>query len=142
MDWPRWTRNGASNWNWASSPNRRALLETQAAREREALRALIAAGPEAFMLERRLPQTAQAALPRRLGIELLARRPDLQAARWRVEASLGRVAAGEAAFYPDLNLSGAIGLNAVSLGKLLRGASRTMLAGAGAGLAAVRQRAP
>ena len=107
-----------------------ALLEMQAAREREALRALVAAGPGAFVLERRLPHSAQAALPRRLGIELLARRPDLQAARWRVEASLGRVVAAEAAFYPDLNLSGAIGLNAVSLGKLLRGASRTMLAGA------------
>jgi len=108
-----------------------ALLDTQAAREREALRALVAAGPDDFpQLERRLPQSAQAALPRELGMELLARRPDLQAARWRVEAALGRVAASEAAFYPDLNLSGAIGLNAVSLGKLLRGASRTMLAGA------------
>ena len=107
-----------------------ALLEAQAGREREALRALVAAGPDAFTLERRLPQTAQAALPRRLGIELLARRPDLQAARWRVEAALGRVAASEAAFYPDLNLSGAIGLDSVSLAKLLRGGSRTMLAGA------------
>jgi multidrug efflux system outer membrane protein len=107
-----------------------ALLATQAGREREALRALVAAGPDAFALERRLPQGAQAALPRRLGMELLARRPDLQAARWRVEAALGRAAAAEAAFYPDLNLSGAIGLNAVSLGKLLRGASRTFLAGA------------
>jgi len=108
-----------------------ALLDTQAAREREALRALAAAGPDDLAgLARRLPQNAQAALPRVLGMELLARRPDLQAARWRVEAALGRVAASEAAFYPDLNLSGAIGLNAVSLGKLLRGASRTMLAGA------------
>jgi multidrug efflux system outer membrane protein len=108
-----------------------ALLDTQAAREREALRALVAAGPNDFAgLERRLPQGAQAALPRELGMELLARRPDLQAARWRVEAALGRAAAAEAAFYPDLNLSGAAGLNAVSLGKLLRGASRTFLAGA------------
>jgi multidrug efflux system outer membrane protein len=108
-----------------------ALLETQAGREREALRALLGAGPDDLAaLEHRLPQGAQAALPRELGMELLARRPDLQAARWRVEAALGRAAAAEAAFYPDLNLSGAIGLNAVSLGKLLRGASRTFLAGA------------
>lgn len=108
-----------------------ALLATQAGREREALRALVAAGPDDLAsLERRLPQGAPAALPRELGMELLARRPDLQAARWRVEAALGRVAASEAAFYPDLNLAGAIGLNAVSLGQLLRGASRTFLAGA------------
>jgi multidrug efflux system outer membrane protein len=108
-----------------------ALLATQAAREREALRALVAAGPnDLAALAHRLPQGAQAALPRELGVELLARRPDLQAARWRVEAALGRAAAAEAAFYPDLNLSAVVGLNAVSLGKLLRGASRTFLAGA------------
>ncbi|MFL6672587.1 MAG: efflux transporter outer membrane subunit [Massilia sp.] len=104
---------------------------TQAAREREALRALVGAGSEGLSdLARRAPAAAVAALPQQLGIELLARRPDLQAARWRVEASLGRVKASEAAFYPDLNLVGAIGLNSVSLGKLLRYGSRTMLAGA------------
>jgi multidrug efflux system outer membrane protein len=70
------------------------------------------------------------ALPRELGMELLARRPDLQAARWRVEAQLGRMAASEAAFRPDINLAGAIGLDAVSLGKLLRYPSRTPLLGA------------
>jgi len=107
------------------------LLRTQAAREREILRALVAAGPDDLgNLERQLPPALPAALPRTLGIELLARRPDLQAARWRVEAALGRVRASEAAFYPDLNLAGSIGLNAISLGKLLRGASRTLLGGA------------
>jgi multidrug efflux system outer membrane protein len=63
-------------------------------------------------------------------MELLARRPDLQAARWRVEAQLGRVAASEAAFRPDINLAGAFGLDAISLGKLLRWPSRTPLIGA------------
>ena len=107
------------------------LLRTQAGREREVLRALAAAGPgDLNNLERQLPPSLPAALPRTLGIELLARRPDLQAARWRVEAALGRVRAGEAAFYPDLNLAGSFGLNAISLGKLLRGASRTVLGGA------------
>jgi multidrug efflux system outer membrane protein len=77
-----------------------------------------------------MPAPAAGALPRQLGIELLARRPDLQAARWRVEASLGRVKASEAAFYPSLNLAGAIGLNAISVSKLLEISSRTMLAGA------------
>jgi multidrug efflux system outer membrane protein len=63
-------------------------------------------------------------------MELLARRPDLQASRWRIEAQLGRVAASEAAFRPDINLVGALGLDAVSLGKLLRWPSRTPLLGA------------
>ena len=106
-------------------------LSTQAGREREVLRALV--GGDAGLLAdlaRFKPAPAANALPRELGMELLARRPDLQAARWRVEAQLGRVAASEAAFRPDINLVGALGLDAVSLGKLLRWPSRTPLLGA------------
>jgi multidrug efflux system outer membrane protein len=105
--------------------------ETQAASEREALRALL--GGDAGLLgnlARFTPQPAANALPHTLGMELLARRPDLQAARWRVEAQLGRVAASQAAFYPDINLAAAVGLDAVSLGTLLRWPSRTPLVGA------------
>jgi multidrug efflux system outer membrane protein len=103
----------------------------QAAREREALRALVGADSTALdALARRAPAPAQAALPSRLGLELLARRPTLQAARWRVEASLGRVKASEAAYYPDINLNAAIGLNSVSISRLLEYGSRTLLAGA------------
>lgn len=108
-------------------------LDAQAAREREALRALVGAtGADA---DAELALTAQpvaagiATLPAEMGFALLARRPDLQAARWRVEAMLGRVAASQAAFYPDINLAGAVGLDAVSLGRLLRPNSRTLLLG-------------
>jgi multidrug efflux system outer membrane protein len=102
----------------------------EAAREREALRALVGADSTALAdLARRAPDAAQAALPSRLGIDLLARRPNLQAARWRVEAALGRVKASEAAYYPDLNLTAAIGLNSVSISRLLEYGSRTLLAG-------------
>ncbi|MES2149521.1 MAG: efflux transporter outer membrane subunit [Pseudomonadota bacterium] len=105
-----------------------ASLETDAAQEHEALRALVGGTLEPIVAR---GYAAQAhALPSRLGLELLARRPDLQAARYRVEAALGRVAASQAAFYPDINLIGAFGLDAIDIGKLLRGASRTLLAGA------------
>ena len=105
--------------------------DTDAAREREALRALVGGGAEVLgNLARVQPEPAANALPHELGMELLARRPDLQAARWRVEAQLGRVAASELAFRPDINLVGAAGLDAVSLGKLLRWPSRTPLLGA------------
>jgi multidrug efflux system outer membrane protein len=110
-----------------------AHLATQAQREREVLRALVGANGSADTLanlSRVNPQPDANALPRELGMELLARRPDLQAARWRVEAQLGRVAASEAAFRPDINLVGAFGFDAVSLGKLLRWPSRTPLLGA------------
>ncbi len=106
-------------------------FETDAGREREALRALIGADADGLReLAHVRPAPPADAVPRELGLELLARRPDLQAARWRVEAQLGRVAAAEAAFRPDINLAGAIGLDAVSLGKLLRYPSRTLLLGA------------
>jgi multidrug efflux system outer membrane protein len=105
--------------------------DTEAAREREALRALVGGDAEVLAgLARFTPTPAVNALPRTLGLELLARRPDLQAARWRVEAQLGRIAASEAAFRPDINLMGSVGLDAVSLGKLLRYPSRTPLLGA------------
>jgi multidrug efflux system outer membrane protein len=108
-----------------------ARLATQAQREREVLRALAGGDAGALSdLARFKPAPSANALPRELGMELLARRPDLQAARWRVEAQLGRVAASEAAFRPDINLVGALGLDAVSLGKLLRWPSRTPLLGA------------
>ena len=107
-----------------------ASLSAQAGREKEALRALVGAGPEDLATLRRQPVASGiAGLPSRLGLELLARRPDLQAARWHVEATLGRVAARQAAFYPDINLAGSFGLDAVSIGRLLRPDSRTMMIG-------------
>lgn len=106
-------------------------FETDAGREREVLRALIGGDAAALgELTHVRPTPPQDSVPRELGLELLARRPDLQAARWRVEAQLGRVAAAEAAFRPDINLASAIGLDAISLGKLLRYPSRTLLLGA------------
>jgi multidrug efflux system outer membrane protein len=68
-------------------------------------------------------------MPSKLGVELLARRPDLQAARWRVEASLDRTEVAKAAFYPDINLTGSFGLDAMSLNRLFEADSRTFLVG-------------
>jgi multidrug efflux system outer membrane protein len=115
----------------ASLQEQAAHYDTDAAREREGLRALVGGDATALNdLARFQSAPAIDAVPRELGMELLARRPDLQAARWRVEAQLGRVAASEAAFRPDINLAAAIGLDATSLGKLLRYPSRTPLLGA------------
>ncbi|WP_290606887.1 efflux transporter outer membrane subunit [Janthinobacterium sp.] len=107
-----------------------ALLETQIVTEREALRALL--GADASALASLQPRPAQAlphALPGKLGMELLARRPDLQAARWRVQASMSRIEAAQAAFYPDIDLGASFGLDAIKLGKLLESGSRTLFIG-------------
>jgi len=105
-------------------------LKSDIEHEREALRAL--AGADNTALADLKPVTLSPtphALPARLGIELLARRPDLQAARWKLEASLSRIDAAKAAFYPDVNLTGSIGLDTVKMENLLQAASRTLYLG-------------
>jgi multidrug efflux system outer membrane protein len=105
-------------------------LKSDIEHEREALRAL--AGADNTALADMKPVTLSPtphALPARLGIELLARRPDLQAARWKLEASLSRIDAAKAAFYPDVNLTGSIGLDTVKVENLLQAASRTLYLG-------------
>ncbi|WP_257219148.1 efflux transporter outer membrane subunit [Janthinobacterium sp. BJB446] len=111
-----------------------ALLETQVVTEREALRALLGTslGADTSALANLQPKEAQAlphALPGKLGMELLARRPDLQAARWRVQAAMSNIEAAQASFYPDIDLSASFGLDAITLGKLLQSGSRTLFIG-------------
>jgi multidrug efflux system outer membrane protein len=107
-----------------------ALLTAESIRERESLRALVGGDASALAdLQPRPINDAPHALPGRLGYELLARRPDLQAARWHVQASLSRVEATEAAFYPDINLSASMGLDSISLSRLFEFASRTLFIG-------------
>jgi len=107
-----------------------ALLETQIVTEREALRALL--GTDGTALASLQPKQAQPlphALPGKLGMELLARRPDLQAARWRVQAAMSKIEAAHASFYPDIDLGASFGLDAIKLGKLLQSGSRTLFIG-------------
>jgi NodT family efflux transporter outer membrane factor (OMF) lipoprotein len=98
---------------------------------RAQLGALVGAGPDRGVdLQRpRLtaPQTAQ--LPSTLPAELLGRRPDIVAQRWRVESATRGVAAAEAAFYPNVNLAAFVGFQAIGLGKLLNGGSAIVGAG-------------
>jgi NodT family efflux transporter outer membrane factor (OMF) lipoprotein len=68
-------------------------------------------------------------LPDNLPADLVSRRPDLVAARWRVDALTHDVKEAKAEFYPDINLSAAIGLDAFGFGRFLTAASRTANAG-------------
>ncbi|WP_081976905.1 efflux transporter outer membrane subunit [Bordetella trematum] len=51
-----------------------------------------------------LPQPLALALPPALPAELIAQRPEVVAARWRVEAAGQRMQAAKAAFYPNIDL--------------------------------------
>lgn len=68
-------------------------------------------------------------LPANLPADLVARRPDIVAARWRVDATTHDIKVAKAEFYPDINLSAAIGLDAFGWGRFLRAASRTASVG-------------
>lgn len=65
-------------------------------------------------------------LPTQLAADLLGRRPDVVAARWRAEAATQDVAVARAQFYPNVNLGAFVGLNALGLDRLLESGSRQM----------------
>lgn len=64
-------------------------------------------------------------LPSELPADLLARRPDVLAARERIDAATSGQAAAKAAFYPDVNLSAFAGFAAIGAGNLFQSASAT-----------------
>ncbi|WP_042338627.1 MdtP family multidrug efflux transporter outer membrane subunit [Paraburkholderia ferrariae] len=92
---------------------------------REALRALAGLGADDLPPIAPVPLPApSAALPSTLSYELLARRPDLQAMRWLVQASLDRIDAAKAAFYPSFDISAFFGFNALRMRDLFMHSSQ------------------
>jgi NodT family efflux transporter outer membrane factor (OMF) lipoprotein len=69
------------------------------------------------------------ALPDNLPADLLARRPDIVAARWQVEAALHDVNEAKAEFFPDVNLAAAAGFDAFGWGKFFTAGSRQVQLG-------------
>ena len=67
---------------------------------------------------------AVVALPSVVPAELLGRRPDLVAARWRVEAACKDIVASNTTFYPNLNLSASAGVESLLGDALFGSASR------------------
>jgi NodT family efflux transporter outer membrane factor (OMF) lipoprotein len=65
------------------------------------------------------------ALPARLGLDLLGRRAEVVAARWRAEAAAETVSGARAAFMPDVNLLAFAGMSALGMQHLFDIGSRT-----------------
>jgi NodT family efflux transporter outer membrane factor (OMF) lipoprotein len=80
------------------------------------LAALLGAGPDrALSIERpALPAIPALALPSDLPADLLGRRPDVVAARWRVEAAGHDIKAAKTKFLPNIGISSLAGLLAPS----------------------------
>jgi NodT family efflux transporter outer membrane factor (OMF) lipoprotein len=100
-----------------------ALLQAQAAQElaRHQLAALTGRGADVYAGIGRPHLDLQAVLPLpdALPINLLARRPDVIAARARIQAADSAQRAARAAFYPSINLSALVGFASISLGDLI-----------------------
>ncbi len=90
------------------------------------LAALTGRGAKAYANIKRpkIDLTTKLTLPAQLPIDLLQRRPDVLAARARIDASISAQEAAKAAFYPDINLSAFAGFAAIGLGNLFNSDDR------------------
>ena len=94
---------------------------------RAALAALLGVSPAQLpTLEAQPLPNVEAALPDNVGLDLIARRPDIAANRWRVEAALQRVDQVRAEFYPDISLGALAGVQTLDLDKMFNLDSRTL----------------
>lgn len=111
----------------------RVELETAAeaiALTRNALAALTAQEPAAIQsVTPLLPAATIQALPQDVPVDFIGRRPDLAAARARVDAATADIAVAKAEFYPNISLSAFIGLSSFGLSKFLQLGSTVVGAG-------------
>ncbi|MET3917276.1 NodT family efflux transporter outer membrane factor (OMF) lipoprotein [Variovorax sp. OAS795] len=99
-------------------------LNEQIALQQHALDALVgrpnvSASLKPPVLETVKPIALQANIP----ADLLGRRADIAAARWRVEAATSDVANAKTQFYPNVNLTAFVGFQSLGFGKLLKSGS-------------------
>lgn len=103
---------------------RLAQLEEEIALGRNLIAALLGQGPDRGRdIARPHIQGASFALPSALPSDLLGRRPDVVAQRWRVEAARRDIESAKAQFYPNVDLSALVGVQSVSLSKLFASGS-------------------
>lgn len=104
-------------------------MQEQVALQRNSIAALMGAAPDRgaqIQIDtERLHSLWQQrwALPEQLSANLLGRRPDVVAARLQAQALESRVAAQQAEFYPDVNLSAFIGVQSLGLDMLTKSGS-------------------
>lgn len=112
----------------AALKNEEAQWQEAIALSRNQLGALLGKGPDRGLSipAPALPATSAADLPDNLPLDLVGRRPDIVAARWRVEAAQGGIADARAQFYPNVNLTAFIGQSALAWSDILKPGARTL----------------
>ena len=105
-------------------------LQEQIAVTRNSLAALCAVAPSALVMpEARIEAVRKAPVQESLPLDLLGRRPDIVAARWRIEAATSDMAQTKAQFYPNISIGGFVGLNSVGWSNITRSGSEQWGAG-------------
>jgi outer membrane protein, multidrug efflux system len=74
--------------------------------------------------------SVSASLPNNVTIDLISRRADITASRWRVEAAERNLDSARAEFFPDVTVNALLGLSSLDVGKLLEYGSRVPQVGA------------
>ena len=102
-----------------------AAIDEQIVETRNQIAALLGDGPDRGLAIQPPAEPAPKAfgLPQRLAADLIGRRPDVVAARWRAEAMAKRVGVARAQFYPDINLVADIGFQALGVRNLFESGS-------------------
>lgn len=111
---------------WNAQQNLKLLQEDLLTVDKEllvtchALNTLVGLGPDETLIEVKPSANFQTVfpLPCNLAIDLLARRPDLVASGWRVEAAAKQIGAAKADFYPRVNLMAFAGLESLHFNNL------------------------
>ena len=100
-------------------------IDEQIAIARHALDALVAKpGATQSLAPPRLGNLKAMALQQTIPADLLGRRADIAAARWRVEAATSDVANAKTQFYPNVNLVAFAGFQSIGFGNLLKSSSQ------------------
>lgn len=102
-----------------------AATDEQIAITRNALAALLGAGPDRGLaiMPPAAARLAAFGLPPALAADLLGRKPEIVAARWRAEATGQRIGVARAQFYPNVNLAAFIGVQSLGLSNLVAAGS-------------------
>lgn len=111
----------------AAAREMRTAIDSSARIRLAALASLVGVAPADLpkLAPRPLPDVS-AGLPAGAGLDLIARRPDITASRWQVEAALKQTDVARAQFLPDLSISALAGLSSIDLGQLFTAGSRTL----------------
>lgn len=106
-------------------------LEASASLRRVVIAALLGVNSKQLpeFVSRPLPSVA-AQLPDSVRIDLLARRADIVASRWRIEAAEQQLKVARAEFMPDISINALAGLSSIDVSKLLNAGSAVPAIGA------------